>query len=146
VKEKSFEEALEKIGKLIEELEEGNLPLKESVGKFKDGKELLDFCNKELKEAEMSVQKIVDDGGKIRLEEFEQTDNTIKPGENYKEYTKEITEDYPNAYRSWKKDEEELLLKLFDEGRSVDEISEMLRRQPGGIKSRLVRLGKVEGY
>jgi len=71
MKEKTFEEALEGIKGIIEKLEEGNLPLKESVTKFKEGVELLRFCNKELKEAEMSIQKIVDKDGKIKLEEFE---------------------------------------------------------------------------
>ncbi len=71
MKEKSFEEALKEIEKIIEGLEEGNLPLKESITKFKEGVELLKFCNKELKEAEMSIQKIVDKDGKISLEEFE---------------------------------------------------------------------------
>ncbi len=71
MKEKSFEEALEEIEKIIEKLEEGNLPLKESITKFKEGAELLKFCNKELKEAEMSIQKIVDKDGEIKFEEFE---------------------------------------------------------------------------
>lgn len=71
MKEKSFEEALKEIEKIIEGLEEGNLPLKENIAKFKEGVELLKFCNKELKEAEMSIQKIVDKDGKISLEEFE---------------------------------------------------------------------------
>ena len=70
MKEKSFEEALEKIEGIIEGLEEGNLPLKESVNKFKEAVELLKFCNKEIKEVEMSIQKIVDKDGKIKLEDF----------------------------------------------------------------------------
>lgn len=71
MKEKSFESALEKIENLIRELEEGNIPLKNSVIKFSEGVELLKFCQKELKDAEMSIQKIVDKDGKIRLEDFE---------------------------------------------------------------------------
>jgi len=69
--EKSFEEAQKKIEGIINGLEEGNLPLKESINKFKEAVELLKFCNKELKEVEMSIQKIVDKDGKIKLEEFE---------------------------------------------------------------------------
>jgi len=71
MKAKTFEEALKEMEEIIEELEEGNVPLKESLSKFKDGVELLKFCNKELKEAEMSIQKIVDKDGKIKLEGFE---------------------------------------------------------------------------
>ncbi len=71
MEEKSFEDALEKIDGIISLLEEEDLPLKKKVEKFKESAELLKFCNKELREAEMSIQKIVDKDGKIKLEEFE---------------------------------------------------------------------------
>ena len=71
MKEKSFEEGLKKIEEIISLLEEADLPLKDRIKKFEEGAELLKFCDKELKEAEMSIQKIVDKDGKIRLEEFE---------------------------------------------------------------------------
>ncbi len=71
MKEKSFEEGLKKIEEIISTLEEADLPLKDRIEKFKEGAELLKFCDKELKEAEMSIQKIVGKDGKIRLEEFE---------------------------------------------------------------------------
>jgi len=67
MKERSFEEALERIEKITEKLEDGNLSLKESIENFKEGAELLKFCNKELKEAEMSIQKIIDEHGEIKL-------------------------------------------------------------------------------
>ncbi len=71
MKEKTFEDALEKVSNIISDLEEGNIPLKSSVSKFNEGVELLKFCQKELKDAEMSIQKIVDKDGKIKLEDFE---------------------------------------------------------------------------
>ncbi len=69
--EKSFEDALKKIEEIVSSLEEADLPLKDRIKKFKEGAELLKFCDKELKGAEMSIQKIVDKNGKIRLEDFE---------------------------------------------------------------------------
>ena len=70
MKKRSFEEALEEIEEIIKGLEDGNLPLRESTTKFKEAVELLKFCNKELKEVEMSIQKIVDKDGKIKFEDF----------------------------------------------------------------------------
>jgi len=70
MKKRSFEEALEEIEEITEGLEEGNLPLRESTTKFKEAVELLKFCNKEIKEVEMSIQKIVDKDGKIKFEDF----------------------------------------------------------------------------
>jgi len=70
MKEESFENALKRIEEIVSELEEADLPLKDRIEKFKEGAELLKFCDKELKEAEMSIQKIVNKNGKIELEEF----------------------------------------------------------------------------
>jgi len=70
MKEKSFEDALKRIEEIVSELEEADLPLKNRIEKFKEGADLLKFCDKELKEAEMSIQKIVNKDGKIKLEEF----------------------------------------------------------------------------
>jgi exodeoxyribonuclease VII small subunit len=67
----SFEEAQERIEEIIEGLEEGNLPLKESIAKFKEAAELLKFCNKEIKDVEMDIQKILDKDGKISFEKFD---------------------------------------------------------------------------
>ena len=57
---KSFEGAQKRIEEIIE-----------SIDRFKEAAELLKFCDKELKEVEMSIQKIVDKDGKIKFEEFE---------------------------------------------------------------------------
>ena len=70
-KEKTFESALEEIQVLIDDLENGNIPLKKSMAKYHEGVELLKYCQKELKDAELSIKKIVDKDGKIKLEDFE---------------------------------------------------------------------------
>jgi len=70
MKTESFESGLERIGEIISSLEDADLSLKDRIERFKEGAELLKFCDKELKEAEMSIQKIVDKDGKIKLEKF----------------------------------------------------------------------------
>ena len=69
-KEKSFETALKEIQDLVEDLEMGNIPLKKSLAKFNDGVELLKYCKEELKNAEFSVQKVLNKEGKIKFEDF----------------------------------------------------------------------------
>ncbi len=71
MKEKTFEQALENAERIIADLEEGEMPLKESVDKFKRGIELLEFCEKQIKQTELEIKKIVDGNGKIKLEKFE---------------------------------------------------------------------------
>ncbi|MEK6889369.1 MAG: exodeoxyribonuclease VII small subunit [Nanoarchaeota archaeon] len=70
-KEISFESALKDIQVLIEDLENGNIPLKKSIAKFKEGADLLNYCKKELKDSELSIQKILDKDGKIKFESFQ---------------------------------------------------------------------------
>ena len=44
----TFEENLKKINKIVEVLEDGDLPLNESVQKFEEGVKLIKECYKEL--------------------------------------------------------------------------------------------------
>jgi len=58
-KEVSFEENLEKLKKIVDGLESGNIPLKESMNKFKEGIEIIKQCHSELEEAELKVETLV---------------------------------------------------------------------------------------
>ncbi len=51
-----FEDALNKLEKIVSELEEGNLPLEESLKLFEEGIRLSRFCNQKLDEAEKKVE------------------------------------------------------------------------------------------
>ena len=68
-KEISFEEKLEKLKTIVEGLESGEIPLKESIDKFKEGAELIKECYKELEEAELKVESVAKDERNERLEE-----------------------------------------------------------------------------
>jgi len=58
-KEKSFEEALRKLEKIVLELEEGELSLEEALKKFEDGIELSRFCTQKLTRAEEKVKMLI---------------------------------------------------------------------------------------
>jgi len=55
-KELKFEEAMKKLEKIVEELENGNLGLDESLKKYEEGIVLSQFCTKKLNEAQKKVQ------------------------------------------------------------------------------------------
>ncbi len=59
LKEFSFEENLEKLKKIVDGLESGKIPLKESMNKFKEGTEIIKQCYKELEDAELKVETLV---------------------------------------------------------------------------------------
>ncbi|HHX93745.1 MAG TPA: exodeoxyribonuclease VII small subunit [Tenericutes bacterium] len=68
MEEKTFEEALEELSEIVNELEQGETNLDEAVKKFNQGMELAKFCHEKLKNAEKQVSKVLSEDGK--LEDF----------------------------------------------------------------------------
>ena len=54
----SFEDALERLETLIESIESGDTSLDELVNKFEEGVTLLQNCQKKLKTAELTIEKL----------------------------------------------------------------------------------------
>lgn len=54
---------------------------------------------------------------------------------------KEARKNFPNAFRPWTSEHEELLTTMFHAGASKAALTEALGRQPGGIETRLRALG-----
>jgi|SRR3989344_5394823 len=52
---------------------------------------------------------------------------------------------YPNAYKPWDKSQDAKLTELHNGRKTTSEISEIMQRQEGGIRSRLKRLGLING-
>lgn len=55
-----------------------------------------------------------------------------------------IKNEYPEAYKPWDEKQEQSILNLFDQGKTLDEIAKIMKRQPSGIRSRLQKLGKIK--
>jgi exodeoxyribonuclease VII small subunit len=65
-----FEEAMERLEKITEELEEGNLSLDGALARFEEGMKLIGFCEKRLNEAEKKIQVLIKEGEKFRLKDW----------------------------------------------------------------------------
>jgi exodeoxyribonuclease VII small subunit len=66
-----FEDALGKLEKIVSKLEEGDLPLEESLKYFEEGIRLSRFCNQKLDEAEKRVEILLKDKeGNLHPEPF----------------------------------------------------------------------------
>ena len=57
--EKKFEEAMERLERIVETLESGDLPLDESLKIFEEGMGLVNFCTKKLEEVEQKVTILI---------------------------------------------------------------------------------------
>ena len=71
-KEFSFEKSLEKLQKLVEALENGNVGLDESLALFERGVELVRLCNQRIDEAEQRVLTVsLGNDGRVEAVAFE---------------------------------------------------------------------------
>ena len=64
-KELKFEEALERLEKIVEELESGGLSLEKALTRFTDGVKLIKFCNSELNKAEEKIEMVLSENGEF---------------------------------------------------------------------------------
>ncbi len=65
-----FEEAMEKLKRITDQLEEGNLSLDEALKRFEEGMKLIDFCEKELEEADKKIQVLMKEKDHLKLKEW----------------------------------------------------------------------------
>ncbi len=59
---KKFEEKMNDLEKIINELENGNIDLEDSINKYTEAMKLVKECDEQLKNIEKQVSKIVIDG------------------------------------------------------------------------------------
>jgi exodeoxyribonuclease VII small subunit len=71
--EKKFEEAMQRLEELVQNLENGELPLESALEAFEEGMQLIKFCSRKLEEAEKRVSLLVqNNAGEVTRAPFEQ--------------------------------------------------------------------------
>ncbi len=66
-----FEESLQRLEKIVTELEKGDVSLDHGLELFDEGMKLSSSCRKELEEAEGKVEILLERSGKLHPEAFE---------------------------------------------------------------------------
>ena len=66
-----FEECLQRLEKIVDELEKGNVPLEQAIKLFEEGVKLSNSCRQELEAAEGKVEILLKQNGKLQAEPFE---------------------------------------------------------------------------
>lgn len=69
---KNFESALADLSDIVRQMEEGQLPLEQSLAAYKRGTELLQFCQQSLQAAEQQVRMLNEQN---QLQNFSVTDD-----------------------------------------------------------------------
>ena len=66
-----FEDCIQRLEKIVQELEKGDVPLEKSLTLFEEGMQLSTTCRKELEEAEGKVEILLKQNGKVQAEPFD---------------------------------------------------------------------------
>ncbi len=61
-----FEDCLQRLEQIVDELEKGNAPLEQAMKLFEEGVQLSTSCRKELEEAEGKVEILLKQNGKLQ--------------------------------------------------------------------------------
>ena len=69
-----FEPSLDKLEKLVEKMEDGDLTLEESLKIFEEGVKLTRECQQALADAEQKVKLLIEESGEITSTDFEVDD------------------------------------------------------------------------
>jgi len=73
----SFEKALAQLEQIVQEMENGDLPLEKALARFEEGIALSRICSEKLGEMEKRITQLVDEGG-ARL--VEKPFDPLEPG------------------------------------------------------------------
>ena len=90
--EMKFEEALKKLEKIVDELEDGNIPLDEALEKYEEGIRLSKMCAKKLEVAKKKVEILLkSEDGSAELKPFDEklAEEDVKPEVTKKRKPKE---------------------------------------------------------
>ncbi|MFD0048445.1 exodeoxyribonuclease VII small subunit [Actinomycetes bacterium NPDC127524] len=64
-KEMSFEEAMDNLEEIVEQLEEGDVPLEQAISIYKKGMDLSRLCHQKLKAVEDQMAQILQEDGEL---------------------------------------------------------------------------------
>lgn len=103
-----FEEAMEKLERITEQLEEGSLSLDEALERFEEGVKLIGFCEKKLREAEKKIQVLMKEKEEFRLKEWreEKIQSPGSEGKSDEEEKIRPEEDSNSLFKDLKEEED----------------------------------------
>jgi exodeoxyribonuclease VII small subunit len=77
----NFEGAMDRLEKIVEQMESGKLPLEDLIVRYEEGMNLVKVCQERLANAEQKIEIIArNSAGKREVKEFEPATEPEKPG------------------------------------------------------------------
>jgi exodeoxyribonuclease VII small subunit len=80
--ELNFEDAMDRLDKIVEQMESGKLPLEDLIVRYEEGMSLVKVCQERLAKAEQKIEIIArNSAGKAIIKDFEPTPESPAPTE-----------------------------------------------------------------
>jgi exodeoxyribonuclease VII small subunit len=80
--ELNFESAMDRLEKIVEQMESGKLPLEDLIVRYEEGMNLVKICQERLAKAEQKIEIIArNSAGKAVVKDFEATPEPAAPAE-----------------------------------------------------------------
>lgn len=73
-KELSFEQAMEELERIVEKLEEGDVPLEKAIHYFQEGMKLSKLCHEKLEQVEKQMEYILKENGQLEPFDIQEDD------------------------------------------------------------------------
>jgi exodeoxyribonuclease VII small subunit len=75
--QKTFEQSMKQLEQIVQELEDGDLPLEKAIKKFEEGIKLTKFCSEKLDETEKKISILLENAeGQMIEKPFRTEDET----------------------------------------------------------------------
>ena len=75
--EQGFEKSLQRLEKIVTEMESGELGLEEMIKRFEEGQTLVKLCTGKLNEVERKIEVLIKKGDAVVSEPFDESDETV---------------------------------------------------------------------
>jgi exodeoxyribonuclease VII small subunit len=66
-----FEAAMERLDKIVSELESGDVPLEKAIELFQEGMRLSRLCGEKLEQAERKIEMLIEEDGQLQRKAFQ---------------------------------------------------------------------------
>src|SRR3954471_9951970 len=74
-----FEDCLQRLEQIVDQLEKGDIPLEQALALFEEGMKLSNDCRSELETAEGKVEILLKQGSKMQAEPFDPSSAAVAP-------------------------------------------------------------------
>lgn len=75
INELAYEQAIERLEKVVNELETGEIPLELSIDLYQEGMKLVNRCQKKLDNVELKIEEIIEKNGEVVKIDFDYSED-----------------------------------------------------------------------